>query len=490
MRATEFSVNVNSMDLGQVKLEYPDKVVFVYNPLYVSLNLSQVGGAYKFRSLKFSISTGKNQTGEYRDIDVKLYKGQARIYMSRILELFFTDVRFERSKTLYANIIVSGSVIWSESFICIWGNLALGERFAHYGTYKYDKNKPYCERKLIWFKNFPFTVSMFAHGWNSKDRIISAKYDGNPYENTTKIHYPPIWGIINSVEDDGITGPYDADTIGNGDSLEGAVFDKQKQCFYGSTDDYILYKNWNEGKIMPGPDIYNLNGKARTDKVWSLQSGRLVRYDGRLGDLVEVPFGKSSEIGIYEICPEIAFSNAKKTVTFKQEGEDDKDRSSTFDSSFDYTFWRPNEMTTITKLIIDNSTAGHYLRWIDKHGMIQYYLFTKGTETLKNKLETNAIIEDYPISGMHFANHNRTIGIDGTKTIKCSAQNLPQEIYDYVSSIETSPIIDLYIGKSLDGVEIWVPVNIVAASYDYNPKQVLHNIDISFTMPSLISQML
>lgn len=63
MRATEFSVNVNSMYLGQVKLEYPDEVVFVYNPLYIALNVSPVGDVYKFRSLKFSISTGKNQVG-------------------------------------------------------------------------------------------------------------------------------------------------------------------------------------------------------------------------------------------------------------------------------------------------------------------------------------------------------------------------------------------------------------------------------------------
>lgn len=490
MRATEFSVNVNSMYLGQVKLEYPDDVVFVYNPLYIALNVSPVGDVYKFRSLKFSISTGKNQVGEYRDIDVKLYKGHARIYMSRIMELFFTDVRFERSKTLYANIIVSGSVVWSESFICIWGNLAIGERFAHYGAFKVDRNKPYFERKRIWFKNFPFTVSMFAHGFGFKDLGVSAKYDDKPYDSSPQIHYPPIWGVIDSIEDENVTGTYDADTIGDGNYLEGAVFDKQEQRFYGSTDDYCLYLDWTAGGMMPCPDEYNLNGKARTDKVWALQSGRLVRYDAKLGDLVEVPYGRSSEIGIYEICPEIAFSNAKKSVTFKQKGDEVEGMTSTFDSSFDYTFCMPNKMSTITELTIDYSTAGHYLRWIDKFGMFQYFLFTKGKETLKNKLGSNTVVEDYSVGGMFFANHKRTTSIDGTKTIKCSAQNLPQEIYDYVSSIETSPVIDLYIGKTRDGVEMWVPVNIVAASHDYDPKKILHNIDISFTMPSVNSQTL
>lgn len=198
MRTTELSVNVNSTYLGQLKLEYPDEVVFVYNPLYVSLNIS----SDKCNSVKFSISTRKNGEGNYKEIDAKLFNGATRIYISRIMELFFTDVRFERSKTLYANIIVNGKVVWSESFICIWGNLAVGDRFAHYGAFKLNENKPYFERKRIWFRNFPFTVSMFAHGWGSKDRGVSARYDGKPYDSTLKIHYPPIWGVINSLEDE------------------------------------------------------------------------------------------------------------------------------------------------------------------------------------------------------------------------------------------------------------------------------------------------
>ena len=198
-------------------IEYPDEVVFVFNPLYIGLTLEPIQDAYKFSYLKFSISTGSNNSGTSKIIEAYLYKGKTRLYMSKIMELFFTDARFERSKTLFANIIVSGKVVWSVSFICIWGNLAVGDRFAHYGAFKLDKNRPYFERKRIWFRNFPFTVSLFAHGWGSKDRGVSARYDGKAYDKSLYIHYPPIWGVINSIEDEDIYGPYD-DVVGDGNS--------------------------------------------------------------------------------------------------------------------------------------------------------------------------------------------------------------------------------------------------------------------------------
>ena len=489
MRKQEISINVNSIYLGQMHIEYPDEVVFVFNPLYIGLTLEPIQDAYKFSYLKFSISTGSNNSGTSKIIEAYLYKGKTRLYMSKIMELFFTDARFERSKTLFANIIVSGKVVWSVSFICIWGNLAVGDRFAHYGAFKLDKNRPYFERKRIWFRNFPFTVSLFAHGWGSKDRGVSARYDGKAYDKSLYIHYPPIWGVINSIEDEDIYGPYD-DVVGDGNFLEGAVFDKQEQCFYGSSDDYTLYKNWTPGGIMPGPEEYNLNGKARTDRIWAMQSGRLVRYDSRIGELVEIPYGRSSEVGIYEICPELAFPQAKKTVTLKQKGEQVEVKTSPFDASFDYTFWLSNEMSTITELTIDYSTVGHYLRWIDRFGMFQYFLFVKGKETMKNKLSSNTVVEDYTVGGMYFANHERNIHIEGTKTVKCCAVSLPQEIYDYVSSIITSPIIDLYMGKTRFGDEMWVPVNIVAANHDFKPDELLHDLEISFTLPPVNAQTL
>ena len=219
-------------------------------------------------------------------------------------------------------------------------------------------------------------------------------------------------------------------------------------------------------------------------------SGRLVRYDSELQDLVEIPYGRSYEVGIFEVCPAITFPNAVKSVTYKQKGVSTNDKTSVFDTTFDYTFFVSGEYSTITKLIIDNRTNGHYLRWIDRCGMYQYYLFDKGKKTVKNKLGSNTVIEDYSVGGLYFANHERTTHIEATTTVKCCAPLLEEDIFDYVSSIIASPIIDLYVGKTKAGTELWVPVNIVASSIDYDNKQCLHDLEISFTLPPTNAQSL
>lgn len=486
MRKEEISINVNSYYYGQMTLEYPDEVAFVFNPLYLNMSMDPIMDTYRLRKLKVTVSRSVNNLGESKSIDVELYKGKARVYLSRLMELFFTDIRFERSKTLFVNLIVASTIVKSLQFMCIWGNLVVGERLAHYGAFKLDQNRPYFERKRIWFRKFPFTISMFAHTGNHKDRDIYARYDDNPYDKSINTYYPPIFTTINSLE----VGGLDEETVYNGDNLEGACFDRQEQCFYGSTDEGNLYKYWTAGYYVPGPEEYNTNGKARTDRIWAMPNGRLVRYDPDMQDLVDVPYGRSGATGIFEISPSHVFPKAQRSVTLKQKGDEVEGKASVFDTSFDYTFWMLGEMSTITELIIDNSTAGHYLRWIDRLGMFQYFLFVKGKETLKNKLGANTVVEDYTVGGMYFANHERTTNIEGTKTIKCCAVALEEAIYDYVSSIINSPIIDLYIGKTKFGDEMWVPVNIVAANHDYDPKELLHDLEISFTMPPVNAQTL
>ena len=485
MRKDELSINISSTYLGQVTLTYPDEVVFVFNPLYIDIQLGKVNDVYMISLAKVSVSTGVNSTGTVYEVETYLHNGHARVYISRLMELFFDDVRFKRSEPLYVNLTISRTVVWSKCFMCVWSNLIAGERFYNYGAFVYDKGKPAFIRRRIWFKNFPFTVSMFS----TADRTIKAKYDGNPYDPTLFIHYPSIMKIINSVEDEDVTG-LSNETI-DGSLLEGAVYDKQEQVFYGATDENYLYTDWTEASpYMPGPNEYNTGGKARTDKIWALPNGRLVRYDSQLGDLVEIPYCRNFRSGIFEICPAITFPNAERTATYHQSGEEVEVKTSTFDETFDYTFWMPSDMATITQLTIDNSTAGHYLRWIDRFGMYQYFLFTKGKETQKNKLGSDTVVEDYPIGGMYFANHERTTHIEGTKTVKVYAVSLADDIYGYVQTIINSPVIDLYVGKTRYGDEMWVPVNIVASNHNYDPTQVLHDLEISFTMPSINAQSL
>lgn len=489
MRKIEKPINAGGTYYGQMFIEFPDEVAFVFNPLYINIKMEDVEGEYKLSKCILQVTDISDGIEDNKEINVSLYNGSTRIYISRLLELFFTDVRCKRSKTIYVTLFVDGSNVWSTTFLAIWGNLAVGDRFAQYGAFKIDRKKPYFERNRIWFRNYPFTVSLFARTNNPEDNSVIARYDNNAYDSNLFIHYPRILKIIQSIEEDGIHGP-DETTVIDGNTLAGVVYDKQGKKFYGSTKDYYLYGQWTSGKLVPGPDYFNENGHARIDKVWAYNS-KLMRYDAQIQDLVEIPYGRSADTGIYEICPELAFPDAKYyvVITQKEDGKEEL-KTSRFDETFDYTFWFPGEMSTITKLIIDDSTAGHYLRWIDKFGMFQYFLFIKGKQTLKNKLSNNTIVEDYAVGGMYFANHERNIHIEGNKSYKCCAVSLHQDIYDYVSSILTSPIIDLYMGKTRFGDEMWVPVNIEAANHDYDPQTLLHDLEFTITLPPYNTQSL
>lgn len=488
---------------------YPDAVVFVFNPIFVTLDVPAVGGSYPISTAVLTVSDGEpsydastggyKATGECRYVSVALCKGKARAYVSRLMELFFADPRYERSMNLRIGVFFGDMKVMTAETICIWGNVAVGERFSYYGAYRRDADKPYWERKLIWFRNFPFMVSMFSHG--AEGDAIQARYDGRGYDSSIDVSFPQLLmcevvdDISAAANENGwdttyVQGQY-AHTRYTGNDIGGLVLYRNGQYsrFYVLVGaDRYLYDCWDANTYIRESEMYNdADGYARSDVVWSLSSGRLVRFDARQGDLAELPCGRGVGPGIYEVDPATAFPSAQRFAAMLQEGDGG---SGTFDDTFDYTFHLPGDTATLTWLTIDNSTSGHYLRWIDRFGMYQYYLFIKGKVTLKNKLGSIEVDDYLPQAGMYYANHRRTAHVEGTVTCKCSAVSMPEEIYAYVATIVTSPVIDIYCGRDRYGEELWSPVNIVAASHDYVPRDMLHDLEISFTMPDINAQSL
>ena len=98
--------------------------------------------------------------------------------------------------------------------------------------------------------------------------------------------------------------------------------------------------------------------------------------------------------------------------------------------------------------------------------------------------------EDLEVRGMSFPERKRVSAITSTRTFKCCATGLTEEIYDYVSSVLHSSVIDLYLGTSEGGFEIWVPINIAAGTYKKKVKDVLHDLEIGFTMSDIQAQTL
>lgn len=358
-------------------IDYPDSVAFAFNPQYINIKKAS-GNFITVNMVHVRVSYG----GTTRQIDVYLIKGKAQIRIDNILQLFFDNYLNLRSINCTITLRSGGSDIFTASILTLWGGISLGERFHNVGVY--DKVDAWHYQKTrIWFKNFPFTVSMFSEASN-----------------------PTVCGL----------------------------YDNTKEVELSTYGSRYLY-----------------------------------------------PFGHSARYGIFEMVPYLDFPNAKKQAFYRI---GDIDEANTFDYTFDYTFHGSGVAGQLFRLIVDERRDGFYLRWIDKFGQIQYFLFSKGETSLKNTLDKYEVPEDNVANnGLYFPNTGRVLEITGEETCSCSAVSLPDEIYEYVSTIVTSPYIDLLVSYDSNSQQIWIPVNIVSSSFDYRQKEKLHDLTISFTKP-------
>lgn len=474
-------------NLGWLDARYPDELVFAFNPLYIELNFASQDVA----KVRIDVAEQGITNPTVRSIEVALYAGKAKVYYSRIVELFFDDVKHQRTKKIEIHVVDDSEdyefqrqiTLLSFSNLVIWGALAIGERFDNVGLWKYNRQKPYLERTRVWFRKFPFTLTLFSKDkpiWNG----IKARCDGHPYD--ASLYTTPLTFDLLQENEENMEVQGTVDTpLASGQIPEEIIYFSDYGKFCAMSDEGYIGDEWPANPpFTRGSEDYNQNGKARTDKIWGYNGdGKFYRHEKENNRLVVVPCGNCIMEGLFEINPADTFPAALYEVTYKQEAPQGTPRLAVFDDTFDYTFLTPSEYTTITHLKINTDTAGYYLRWIDRVGCFQYYLFTKGETTIKNKLSGNTLSEWEAYDGMWFPNHIHDISISATDTRKCSANGLTDDIFAYVSSVLTSPIIDLYIGKAKNGEDIWVPVTIVAGSYKHKERNVLHNLEISFTMP-------
>ena len=468
---------INYKITGNVK--YPDEIVFAFNPLFIEL--SDVVGVTSL-GLKVSAADSNGDTIS-KEIAVSLYDGSAKIYYSRIVQLLFDNIQISRCVDVTVGIVFNSTdTIFSYTHRVLWGSLALGEKFLS-GTFAYRDGKPTLERTLVWFKKFPFTVSTFGNEAGHTFPTMTGKVDRVSQTNAMFYH-PLSHGSLSSIS---------GTSVSSISSPSYVYFVTANNCFYAKDSSGNYSKVWSRSSYIGDSSLYNgSDGVARNDMFWCNSNDRdkIYRYDSQDCELVELEYGSSNPYGIFEMHPFIAFSAAIYSAEYVQGSPDGKSYSSTFDFTFDYTFFMSHQYDIAIKLLVNNDEAGHYLRWIDKFGYIQYYLFTKGEITRKNTISSDSIYESDAVRGMYFTERERPMSITSSKSHKCSAVLMPEDVYEYVSTIVTSPVVDLYLGKTKGGREIWMPVNIVASSYKYSPKENLHDLEIEFTTSDLESQSL
>lgn len=198
----------------------------------------------------------------------------------------------------------------------------------------------------------------------------------------------------------------------------------------------------------------------------------------------------STTAGIFEITLS-GTSTTKRELEYKIELESETVKS-TFTNVFDKTFTgnQYKYFDEMLKVRVSDLHEGYYLRWIDQFGFLEYWLFQKSTLTNKNKLGDTSVETDLAVGGIYYPNHERTTHIENGVTVKCGAINLTKGEYKTVSSIVSSPHIDLFKGYDMEMTEIWEPVNVVAGSYKSDEKQELQDFELQFTMPDTSSQTL
>lgn len=156
---------------------------------------------------------------------------------------------------------------------------------------------------------------------------------------------------------------------------------------------------------------------------------------------------------------------------------------STFQFTFDRTFKPIPDDAVFIKVLFNDCDKGIYLRWLDRHGFLQYWLFQEGDLTGQSSNEGEKLNVDYSDVKYTYNGMSRYQGKTYQTTRKACATLVDRDIFSMLSTIHSSPIVDMYIDGN------WIPVNIVAGSFTDSGAD-LQDFEIQITMPETITQML
>lgn len=176
---------INNSDIGITNgtIQFPNAYCFVFNPNYVFFELGT-----ETSSVSVEITDGLSTYS----VSCSLFKGSGRCYISRLMELLFVNEYLEtRSASVTINIRSSneGALISSSTTIAIWGSMKVGDTFGG-GTmlnnlYSADNHAKFM-REVVWFKKFPFKVSMFSPSASKSLTLKEDKGTEKVVQETTK----------------------------------------------------------------------------------------------------------------------------------------------------------------------------------------------------------------------------------------------------------------------------------------------------------------
>ncbi len=146
-----------------------------------------------------------------------------------------------------------------------------------------------------------------------------------------------------------------------------------------------------------------------------------------------------------------------------------------FDETFDFTFANYESEWEIT-LKKDDSPCGVFLRWIDKHGFMRYFLFSEGEESTESEDYGDLLEQKYSAFGRYYPNIYRQQGKSVTRKMNIAALHLTREEYEYVRSVAFSPVVDMYVGDD-EGTASWLPV-LVSSGDTGREQKILEDMEV------------
>lgn len=247
----------------------------------------------------------------------------------------------------------------------------------------------------------------------------------------------------------------------------------------GSTFEFYINVIWgamNIGEVFnPSRTVIMFRNFPSTISIYS--NGEInVRYDAEKYTSVEV-----EKTGLLHKDFSKLFKDAKESGMIKILNT--PEAPSTFQYTFDRTFKPLPDDAVFIKVLFNDCDKGIYLRWLDRHGFLQYWLFQEGDLTGQSSNEGEQLNVDYSNIKYVYNGMSRYQGKTYQTTRKACATLVERETFNMLSSIHSSPIVDMYIDEN------WIPVNIVAGSFTDNGAD-LQDFEIQITMPETITQML
>lgn len=213
-----------------------------------------------------------------------------------------------------------------------------------------------------------------------------------------------------------------------------------------------------------------------------LNANLLIGYERVPNKLMKIPIN-----GMVDFYAGILPSGAKYWNIYDYDGEI---QQGTFDNSFDLTFslTTGGKQSLLLRIDRDDTESGIYLRWIDRHGFIRYWLFAAGEETREIASDLSFIrnnLDDYLYG--YYGDNGRRQGYDRTDSIKLCAPLVDRDTFDMLQDLTSSPVVDMYLGGDwTQEKDEWMSVTIKAGSYtkstaclqDFVCEMIINNINV------------